>query len=154
MTIAIREDDLRGEAIARLLQRHLDFAHEHTPPESIHALDIERLRVPEITFWSAWEGDGLLGCIALRALSADHGEIKSMHTVAEARGRGIGRRLLTHLITVAQERGYRRLSLETGTTLGFAAARALYSGFGFAPCPPFGSYRIDPVSVCMTREIG
>jgi putative acetyltransferase len=153
MDVEIRVDDLRGPEIAALLERHLEHAARHSPRESIHALDLEALRAPGITFWSAWAGGELLGCAALRTLADDHGEIKSMHTAAAHRGKGVGARLVTHLLAEARARGYRRVSLETGTMDGFAAARALYERFGFRPCPPFGDYREDPNSVCMTLEL-
>jgi putative acetyltransferase len=150
MRIAIREDDLRGEAIAGLLQSHLDFAAEHSPPESVHALNLAALRQPDITFWCAWDGDKLLGCVALKQLDPAHGEIKSMHTAPSARGRGVARKLLAHLMTAARKRGYRRLSLETGSMEAFAAARALYQSFGFGTSAPFGDYVLDPYSEFMT----
>jgi putative acetyltransferase len=153
MDIRIRPDSLEGPEIAALLQRHLDHAAAHSPRESIHALDLERLRSPGITFWSAWAGDALLGCAALRELAPDHGEIKSMHTAAEHRGKGVAAALVAHLLDAGRARGYRRVSLETGTMDGFAAARALYARFGFRPCPPFGDYREDPNSVCMTLDL-
>jgi putative acetyltransferase len=153
MDVRIVPDDLRGPAIAALLERHLEHAARHSPRESIHALDLDALRAPGITFWSAWSGEELLGCAALRELAADHGEIKSMHTAAAHRGKGVGARLVAHLLAEARARGYRRVSLETGTMEGFAAARALYGRFGFRPCPPFGDYRVDPNSVCMTLEL-
>ena len=149
----LRIDDLQGAEIAGLLQRHLDHAAKHSPRESIHALDLEGLRAPGITFWSAWADGELLGCAALRELTADHGEIKSMHTAAEHRGKGVAARLLSHILEVSRARGYRRVSLETGTMEGFAAARALYTRFGFRPCPPFCDYRDDPNSLCMTLEL-
>lgn len=151
--IRIREDDLEGPEIAALLQRHLDHASKYTPRQSIHALDLDRLRVPGITFWSAWADGALLGCAALRELAADHGEIKSMHTAAEHRGKGVAARLVTHILEESRARGYRRVSLETGSMEGFAAARSLYARFGFRPCPPFGDYGQDPNSVCMTLEL-
>ena len=153
MGLKIRQDDLRGAEIAELLREHLDHAAKHSPPESVHALDLDRLRVPEITFWTAWSGDSLVGCAALKELSADHGEIKSMHTAREHRGRGVAARLLQHLLDEARARSYRRVSLETGTVDAFAPARALYARFGFQACPPFAQYRVDPFSVCMTLEL-
>ena len=154
MDILIREDDLRGPEIAKLLRAHLDHAAAHSPPESIHALDLDRLRAPEITFWSAWSDGALLGCGALKALAPDHGEIKSMHTAAAHRGKGVAARLLAHILAEAKARAYRRISLETGSMDGFAPARALYARFGFRVCPPFADYREDPYSVCMTLELG
>jgi putative acetyltransferase len=125
----------------------------HSPPESVHALDLDGLRAPDITFWSVWSDRTLVGCGALRQLSSEHGEIKSMHTVADHRGKGVAAALLTHILGEARSRRYRRVSLETGTMEGFAPARALYTRFGFRPCPPFGAYREDPNSVCMTLDL-
>ena len=154
MEFLIRQDDLRGPEIAALLRAHLDHAAAHSPPESIHALDLDRLRAPEITFWSVWQGRELMGCGALKELAPDHGEIKSMHTARAHRGQGVGTRLVAHILEVARARGYRRVSLETGTMDGFAPARALYGRFGFRVCPPFAQYREDPNSVCMTLDLG
>jgi len=153
MDFLIRQDDLRGPEIAALLEAHLAHARAHSPPESIHALDLDRLRTPEITFWSAWSGGELVGCGALKELSPDHGEIKSMHTARAHRGKGVAAKLVAHILAVARSRRYRRVSLETGTMAGFAAARALYAGFGFEVCPPFAQYREDPNSVCMTLTL-
>lgn len=149
----IREDDLEGPEIAALLRAHLDHAARHSPPESIHALDLDRLRTPEITFWSVWLGETLVGCGALKELAPDHGEIKSMHTAATHRGKGVAACLLERILEGAKVRCYRRVSLETGTMEGFAAARALYHRYGFRVCPPFAQYREDPNSVCMTLEL-
>jgi putative acetyltransferase len=151
--IQIRQDDLRGPEIAALLQDHLDHARRSSPPESVHALDLDRLRVPEITFWTAWSGETLVGCAALKELAKDHGEIKSMHTAREYRGRGVAAGLVAHILDVARSRSYRRVSLETGTMEAFAPARALYARFGFQECAPFAPYRVDPHSVCMTLEL-
>ena len=153
MEFLIRKDDLEGPEIAALLRAHLDHAARHSPPESIHALDLDRLRAPEITFWSAWLGETLVGCGALKELAPDHGEIKSMHTAAAHRGKGVAARLLERILEEARARAYRRVSLETGTMEGFAPARALYSRYGFRECPPFAQYREDPNSVCMTLEL-
>lgn len=149
----IREDDLSGPEIASLLERHLAHMAEHTPAESIYALDLDALRAPDITFWSAWEEDELVGCGALRQLAPDHGEIKSMHAVQERRGEGIGKRIVAFIIDAARRRGYARLSLETGSMAGFEPARRLYAGFGFEPCGPFGDYAFDANSVYMTRKL-
>jgi len=153
MEFLIRKDDLRGPEIAALLRAHLDHAARHSPPESIHALDLDRLRAPEITFWSVWVDGTLVGCGALKELSHDHGEIKSMHTAAAHRGKGIAAHLLECILEEARARSYRRVSLETGTMEGFAPARALYGRYGFRVCPPFAQYREDPNSVCMTLEL-
>jgi putative acetyltransferase len=149
----IREDDLRGPEIALLLQAHLEHAARHSPRESIHALDLDRLRDPAITFWTLWIGGELAGCAALRELAPDHGEIKSMHTAQAHRGKGVASCLVAHLLAEARRRSYRRVSLETGTMEGFAPARALYARFGFEVCPPFADYRQDPHSVCMTLDL-
>lgn len=149
----IREDDLRGPEIAALLEAHLAFAAQHSPPESRHALDLDALRVPEITFWTAWEGPDLAGCGALRQIDPDHGEVKSMHTAARQRGRGVAAAILSYLIAEARRRGYRRLSLETGAGPPFAPARALYGRFGFVATGPFTGYRPDRNSVFLTLDL-
>ncbi len=151
--VEIRVDDLRGMEIAQLLETHLAHMRSISPPESVHALDLDKLRKPDITFWTVWRGDELVGCGALRELDSTHGEIKSMHTLSAARGLGIGRRMVEHILQTARERGYKRLSLETGATDDFVAARTLYASFGFAPCPPFGDYFEDPFSAHMTLEL-
>jgi len=149
----IRLDDLRGPEIARLLQEHLRGMYLHSPPESVHALDLEALRKPGITMWTAWQGAELLGCGALKELDPGHGEIKSMRTAAAYLRKGVAARLLQHLLDEATLRSYRRLSLETGAQPAFAPARRLYERFGFRECGPFGSYAEDPNSVFMTREL-
>ena len=149
----IRIDDLRGPEIADLLRAHLAFCQATSPPESTHALDLDGLRVPAITFWSVWEGPNLIGCGALKQIDPVHGEIKSMHTAAGHRGRGVGVAILKHIVAEARTRGYRRLSLETGSMPAFAPARALYTGFGFTECPPFGTYKLDPNSVFMALDL-
>ncbi|MEN9620857.1 MAG: hypothetical protein RL499_1050 [Actinomycetota bacterium] len=149
----IEIDDLTRPEVHALLADHLADMHATSPAESVHALDLTGLRRPDMTMWTLWDDGVLFGCAALRELSPDEGEIKSMRTVAEARGRGLGRRLLEHVITEAQHRGYRRLSLETGSQDFFAPARRLYARHGFTECPPFGDYTLDPNSVYMTREV-
>jgi len=149
----IRVDDLRGSEIARLLRAHLENSRKWSPPESIHALDLDALRSPEITFWSAWDGARLLGCGALKELDPFHGEIKSMHTAQEHRGRGVAARLLAHIVAEARSRRYHRLSLETGSMDAFAPARALYARFGFVSTGPFGDYVFDPHSCFMTLDL-
>ena len=151
--LTIRVDDLHGPEIAALLTRHLDHMYSITPAGSVYALDLDRLRVPEITFWSAWDGDALVGCVALKDLGGGEGEIKSMHTLAERRGQGIGRALVAHLIAQARARGLARLSLETGHTEHFRAAQNLYASFGFVPCGPFAGYGPDPHSAFMTLAL-
>lgn len=149
----IRLDDLRGPEIAALLQEHLHDMHATSPPESVHALDLDGLRQPDISFWTLWDGHSLAGCGALRELDATHGEIKSMRTVSAFRRRGVGSQVLQHIIDTAKQRGYRRLSLETGSMEYFAAARAMYLRFGFVECPPFADYVPDPNSIFMTMAL-
>ena len=149
MTRRIEVDDLTRPAVHALLHEHLRNMHAITPAKSVHALDIERLRAPGITFWSVWEESELMGCGALRELDPRHGEIKSMRTPANLRRRGAGRAILEHIVAVARSRGYRRLSLETGAAADFRPAHALYESFGFTYCGPFGEYQEDPNSVFM-----
>lgn len=154
MALDIREDDLTGAGIRALIGAHLDHMRRVTPPESVYALDVDRLKVPGVTFWSAWDGDTLVGCAALREIDPAHGEIKSMHTAAARRGHGIARRLLAFLITEARRRGYRRLSLETGRTEAFEPAQRLYAGAGFTATGPIPGYGPDPHSYFMTLKLG
>jgi putative acetyltransferase len=149
----IQIDDLTGPEIHALLEEHLANMHELSPPESVHALDLSKLRSPDITFWTVWDGSLLLGCGALRELGPEHGEVKSMRTPKALRRRGAGRVVLQHMIGEARSRGYRRLSLETGSQPGFEPARTLYRSFGFTPCAPFGDYRDDPNSFFMTLAL-
>lgn len=149
----IRRDDLRGPEIANLIREHLEHMHETSPPESVHALGLEALRMPEITFWSAWEASELLGCGALKELNAEHGEVKSMRTARAHLRKGVAASMLRHIIEEAERRAYRRLSLETGSMAAFDPARALYARFGFEYCGPFADYKPDSNSVFMTREI-
>lgn len=149
----IKQDDLSGPEIVELLEEHLQNMYQWSPPESVHALDLEKLRAPDITFWTIWQDDVLMGCGALKELSPVHGEIKSMRTPSARRGRGAGRRMLEHVVQVATQRGYRLLSLETGSQPGFEPARKLYESHGFEPCGPFGSYKEDPHSVFMQLRL-
>lgn len=149
----IRTDDLRGPEVIGLLQAHLEYCRAWSPPESIHALDLDGLRTRNVTFWSIWDSDQLVGCGALKELDPNHGEVKSMHTRAAARGRGVAAAMVRHIITEARSRGYRRLSLETGSNDAFAPARALYASLGFALTDPFADYRPDPNSVFMTLDL-
>jgi len=149
----IRVDDLSGPEIAQLLQEHLRSAALHSPPESVHALDLEALRKPEITVWSAWQDSQLLGCGALKELDPHHGEIKSMRTASAHLRKGVAAGLMRHILEEARRRRYRRLSLETGSMAAFAPAHSLYARFGFEPCRPFADYVEDPYSVFMTREL-
>src|SRR5258705_4618026 len=146
-------DDLQHPAVHALLNEHLENMHQLLPAESVHALSREKLRVPEITFWTAWEDDLLLGCGALKELDLKHGEIKSMRTPQANRRQGVGRAMLRHIIEVAKERGYERLSLETGAQEGFEPARKLYESFGFEYCGRFGDYPEDPNSIFMSLRL-
>lgn len=149
----IRIDDLSGPEIRELLQEHRASMYLHSPPESVHALPIEELRRPEITFWTAWENGELLGCGALKELDSQHGEIKSMRTAARYLRKGVAQTLLHHIIGEAARRGYCRLSLETGSMQAFEPARQLYTRRGFSFCGPFAGYVEDPNSVFMTKEL-
>lgn len=146
----IEVDDLRRPQVAQLLEEHLQDMRAWSPPESVHALDIERLRHPSITFWTVWDGEELLACGAIKRLDATHGELKSMRTARRARGRGAATLLLRHAMAQARHWGLQRLSLETGTTEGFAAAHRLYARHGFVDCGPFSDYALDPFSRFMT----
>jgi len=149
----IRLDDLTGSDVIDLLREHLRDVALHSPPQSIHALDVEALRQPGISFWAAWQDNELLGCGALKRLDAQHAEIKSMRTAARHRRKGVAAALLRHILDEARQRGYRRLSLETGSAAAFVPAHRLYAGFGFVPCGPFANYLADPYSVFMSREL-
>ena len=149
----IRLDDLTGPDIIQLLREHLQGVAQHSPPESIHALDLDGLRRPEITFWSVWHDGELMGCGALKELDRRHGEIKSMRTSAAHLRKGVAARLMQHILEEADRRGYERVSLETGSMEGFAPARRLYARFGFVMCGPFADYVEDPNSAFMTRAI-
>jgi putative acetyltransferase len=149
----IELDNLTHPAIHALLEEHLQNMHALGPPESVHALDLNKLRQPDITFWSAWDGATLLGCGALKALDAKHGEVKSMRTPSAVRRRGAGRAMLAHIISEARARGYERLSLETGTVAEFKPAQTLYEHFGFTECGPFADYKVDPNSLFMTLRL-
>ena len=147
----IEIDDLERQPVRELLAGHRAQMLTMSPACSVHALDLDRLRQPGIHVWTAWEGELLLGCGALKELTPLHGEIKSMRTADAHRGKGIGRTMLSHLLAVARERGYERVSLETGATPAFLPALRLYESAGFQRCAPFADYREDPHSVYMTR---
>lgn len=149
----IKIDDLSGPEIRELLQEHLASMYLHSPPESVHALPIEGLRKPEITFWTVWENGELVGCGALKELDSQHGEIKSMRTAARHLRKGVAQTLLRYIIGEAERRGYRRLSLDTGSMHAFEPARQLYARGGFTFCGPFAGYVEDPNSVCMMKEL-
>jgi len=149
----IRVDDLSGAAISRLIREHLQGMAAQSPPESVHALGLEALRKPGITFWSVWQDSELLGCGALKELDARHGEIKSMRTASAHLRKGVAARLLEHILDEGRRRSYHRLSLETGSMEAFAPARSLYARFGFRCCGPFADYLEDPHSVFMTKKL-
>lgn len=146
-------DDLSGPEVAALLEEHLRGMAEDTPPESVHALDLEGLKRPEITFWSAWDGKELMGCGALKDLGGGHGELKSMRTAATHLRKGVAAGVLAHIVAEARSRGFGRLSLETGSPDSFIPARKLYEKFGFDYCGPFADYEEDPYSVYMTMTL-
>ncbi|WP_394280420.1 GNAT family N-acetyltransferase [Microbacterium sp.] len=151
--LRIVPDDLTGEAIQALVSEHLGDMFGQGPAESVHALGVEQLRHPDIRFWTAWSGDDLAGMAALRRLSAQDGEIKSMRVAAAHLGTGVGRALVQHLIAQARATGMRALWLETGAQEGFLAARSLYASEGFVECEAFGPYRPDPNSTFMTLSL-
>ena len=151
--LQIRIDDLSSPEIRALLEEHLAEMRRISPPESVHALDLDGLRRPEITFWTAWRGDQLVGCGALKELDAGHAEIKSMRTALGHQGGGIGTTMLRHILAEADRRGYHQLSLETGSQPHFEPARQLYQRHGFVSCAPFGNYRDDPNSAFFTRIV-
>lgn len=151
--LQIRRDDLRGPEIRALLEEHLAHMRAISPPGSVHALDLDRLRRPEIAFWTVWDGDELLGCGALKRWGGREGEIKSMRTGARHQRRGVARAVLAHILSQARAEGLQRLWLETGATGHFLAARTLYAGFGFEPCGPFADYADDPHSAFMRLDL-
>ena len=154
MTVVIGPAELDALEIAALIGAHLGFAHRVTPPGHVFALDAGGLRDPAVTLFAARLGTDLVGLGALKQLDAGHGEIKSMHTAARARRLGVGRAMVEHLLGEARARGYRRVSLETGTGADFLPAHRLYAGFGFEPCEPFADYAASEYSVGMTLALG
>ncbi len=146
----IQEDDLSGAEIQKLLRHHLEHMAEVTPSEYVFALPIDKLRQSDVTFWSVWDRELLIGCGALREISEDHGEVKSMRTIDEYQRKGVGRHLLNFIIREAKERGYTRLSLETGSQTAFEPARSMYEHFGFKYSGPFAEYKENPSSVFMS----
>jgi len=152
-TIEIRTDDLSGEATRRLIAFHLAGMHDTSPAESVHALDIDALRHPSLSVWSAWIDGELAGVGALKAMDDDRGEIKSMRVDDRFRGSGVGRAVLRHIVDEARRRGMSSLWLETGTTADFAPAQRLYESEGFVLCGPFEGYALDPFSIFMTRSL-
>jgi putative acetyltransferase len=148
--LTIKRDDLMGSEIAQFLADHIADMHSSSPPESVHALDLDALRHPSIKFFSAWQNGQLVGSGALKQLTPHHAELKSMRTLPAARGQGVAQRVLTHLMNQARELGYTQLSLETGTPKVFEPAQRLYAKNGFKVCEPFADYKLDPFSVYMT----
>jgi putative acetyltransferase len=151
--LRIERDDLLRAEVRSLLGEHLANMYALSPPESVHALGLEGLKSPDVTFWTVWDGDVLMGCGALKELDATHGEVKSMRTPSRLRRRGAGRAVLEHILAEARARGYKRLSLETGSVEEFRPAQRLYESFGFSYCGPFGPYKEDPYSKFMTLEL-
>lgn len=153
-TWRIVEDELNDPQVHALLNSHLNAMYETSPPESVHALDLDELRSADVTLWTAWDGDDLMGCAALKELGVGHGEVKSMRTSERHLRRGVAAALLGHLLQVARARGYRRVSLETGPEESFGPARRLYERFGFVPCAAYGPYPTDdPFSSFFTLEL-
>lgn len=151
--LQVRADDPTRSEVAQLLREHLDHMVEITPPESVHTLDLEDLRSPDVSFWTAWEGGELLGCGALKKLDSKCGEVKSMHTTEVHRGRGVASKILETIVEAARRRGYECLNLETGASPAFASARAFYARHGFEYRGPFANYSDDPNSVFMTKRL-
>jgi putative acetyltransferase len=151
--LVIDVDDPRRDDVRSLLAQHLSFARSVTPPEDVYALDVDGLVDPAVTFFSARVDGELLGIGAIKEIEPGHAELKSMHTAAAARGRGVGRAMVEHMLAVAGARGFRRVSLETGSMEAFAPARSLYAATGFEPCGAFGDYRESPNSAYMTRLV-
>ena len=149
----IKTDDLSSPEIAALLKEHMEDMARHSPPESVHALDLESLKEPEMTFFTAWEGLALLGCAAIKELNAEHAEIKSMRTSSKHLRKGVAASLLAHVLDEARRHSYQRISLETGSMDALTAAKNLYANFGFRPCEPFADYIRDPHSIFMTMEL-
>ena len=149
----IVQGDFSDPRVVDLLHTHLTSAKAETAPGSAHALDLTGLQSPDISFWTIWDDETLLGFGALKRLSADHGEVKSMHTAQPMRGRGVGSAMLRHILATARASGMSLLSLETGTWEYFRAARALYRSHGFVECPPFADYVLDPNSVFMSLDL-
>jgi putative acetyltransferase len=154
IAIVVAPDDPRSDDIRAVLENHLAFARNESPPEHVHALDVDALLEPAVTFFSARRHGVVLGVAALKHLSSTHAELKSMHTSHGARRQGVGSALVTHLLAFAARAGYERVSLETGTMGAFAPARALYAKFGFVECDPFDGYTVNPYSTCMTLRLG
>lgn len=153
MNLKITVDDLSSPEIANFLAEHIREMKAVSPPESKHALDLEGLRKPEVTFWTVWDGSSLIGCGAIKELNINHAEVKSMRTKVSYRGKGVASILLQHILQEAKLRGYHRISLETGSMPFFEPAHNLYKKYGFENCAPFSTYQEDPNSVFLTKEL-
>ena len=153
LALTIRQDDLTDERSRALVRRHLSGMHANSPAESVHALGIEKLRAVDIAFWTAWQGEECVACGALKTLDATNGEIKSMRVADAWLGKGCGRAMLGHILSVARERKIRTLWLETGSGEAFTPAHRLYLSVGFTFCGPFGEYKVDPFSRFMTLDL-
>jgi len=153
IVILVVKGDLSDAAVIALLGEHLQGMADHSPPESSYALDLQGLRGPDISFWTAWDGNDLCGCCALKELDANHGEIKSMRTAATHLRKGVAAAMLEHIVAESRRRSYDRLSLETGSGPGFDAALAFYEKSCFVYCGPFADYRDNPFSRFMTLEL-
>jgi putative acetyltransferase len=153
MMMQIRTGDTYDPRVIALLDHHVTAARAQTAPGSAHALDLAGLRAPDIAFWTGWEDDRLVATGALKTLSAEHGEVKSMHTLQTTRRQGYGGQMLRHIIAEAHARGLQRLSLETGSWDYFKPAQALYQAHGFVACAPFEGYVEDPNSVFLTLDL-
>lgn len=149
----IRIDDLTGGEVIQLLEEHLQDMYATSPPESVHALDVEALKSPQITFYSGWKEQTLLGCVAIKFLSKEHAELKSMRTSSHARNQGVASRLLAHALVQASAKGFKTVSLETGSQAFFQPARSLYEKYGFQYCGPFADYKQDPNSRFMSKSL-
>ena len=149
----IKVDNLTSPKIADFLSKHIDDMKTHSPPGSKHALDLEGLKCPKVTFWSMWDGESIIACGALKELTRDHAELKSMRTAEEARRVGIASELLTFILCEAIQRNYSKVSLETGTMSFFEPAQRLYKKFGFEVCPPFADYTEDQNSIFMSKQL-
>ncbi len=153
MSIRIKPANLDSTEFTALIDTHAELMLSLSPPGSCHFLPMDGLRTPDVSVWEMRDGDVLVGCGALKEISATHGELKSMHTLAIRRGAGLGRKMLDHILAEARQRGYHRISLETGSMDGFKPSRTLYQSNGFEICPPFEDYVEDPNSVFMTLEL-
>jgi len=149
----IQIDNLESIEVKKLLQEHHEDMLKHSPPESVHALDLSSLKAPNVTFWTAWIDGGLAGCGALKKLDEKHAEIKSMRTSRHFLRKGVAAKLLTHILDTATTQSFERVSLETGTMEAFVPAQKLYKSFGFEVCQPFSDYQEDPYSMFLTKVI-